>query len=181
MDNKQPNFLWDYIFTSKDNNKKFDLFSFLKEIPFFEGLTNRQLKSLSLMIHERHYQENEFLFEYGHPGAALFIIVKGDVSIEVPTDEGMTQVTNLTEKTFLGELALITNEPRTASARALVPTKSLALFRNDLAELVNSEPEIASHIYKSLSQIVGKRLIETTKMINKLKKRNENHELKKSA
>lgn len=178
---KQPHYLWDYIFSTKNDRKDFNLNRFLKDIPFFESLSKRQLKSLSQMIHERTYQENEYLFEYGHPGAALFIIVKGEVSIEVPNETGFTEVTTLHENTFLGELALITSDARTASARAKVPTKCLALFRNDLGELIKSEPEIASHIYKSLSQIVGKRLVETTKLINKLKKRAEDHEYKKSA
>ena len=47
---------------------------FLRTVLFFESLTEKQLKTLASHLHERRYEENEYLFEVNHPGAALFII-----------------------------------------------------------------------------------------------------------
>lgn len=169
-ENDEKKILWDYLKSFTPKNEESTKMDFLQSIPFFAGLTTRQIKIISTYIHERDYSEDECFFEYGQPGAALFIIRSGEVSIEIPNkDNTLTQVTTLSVGTFLGELALLDQTPRTATARALVPTKAYALFREDLSQLIEMEPEIACQIYKSLSAFVGKRLIATTKLVSRLK------------
>ena len=97
-------------------------------------------------MHEREYHENEKLFEYGNPGAALFWF-NTEISIEIPEEGSSTQVTMLSGATFLGELALLSDEVRTATARTIKKTKCLALYRNDLVALMETDPEIAGEIF----------------------------------
>src|ERR1700677_901835 len=105
---------------------------FLRTVLFFESLTEKQLKTLASHLHERRYEENEYLFEVNHPGAALFIIMRGEVAVELPDDHGeITQFAIIKPGEFLGEMALSDESPRSASARALKPTTTLALFRGD--------------------------------------------------
>ena len=59
---------------------------------------------------------------------------------------------------FLGELALLDDTPRSASARAAEKTEALAFFREDLNELVETQPAIAVKIMKDLAVIIGQRL-----------------------
>jgi len=146
-----------------------DKIKFLKRIPFFENLKKTQLEHVSQMVYERDYRENEFLFEIGQPGAALFIIQSGEISVEIPSEssEGPTQLAVLGKHSFLGELALLDESPRSASARALVPTKVFALFRKDLNHLAEIHPDISSQIYSTLSLIIGNRLKATNELIEK--------------
>ncbi len=144
---------------------------FLKTVLFFESLKEKQLKKLASYLHERRYEENEYLFEVNHPGAALFIIMRGEVAVELPDDHGeVTQFAVIKAGEFLGEMALSDESPRSASARALRPTTTLALFRGDLNQLAQVEPEIACEIYKTLSWIIGERLKATNRNINLVKK-----------
>ena len=144
---------------------------FLRTIPFFEKLSLKQLKILAQQLHERTYEENEYLFEINHPGAALFIVMKGEVAIET-THDAATAVTLATIRAgeFLGELALLDNSPRSASARAVKPTKAFALFREDLNRLAKIEPEIACEIFKCLACIIGERLKATNRHVDNAKK-----------
>jgi len=70
--------LWSFKFR-KRKSPEVNRNDFLKTIPFFEHLTEKQLKTMGQHLHERRYEENEYLFEANHPGASLFIIMRGEV------------------------------------------------------------------------------------------------------
>lgn len=178
MSNKsnKTNFFWDFIFSKDDQSEEISQIEFLKSTTFFKRLHKHQLKEVVKIMHSRTYTEGEYLFEYGNPGAALFFIQSGEVSIEIPKDGQLNQVAVLGDNTFLGELALLNSDERTASAKANKTTKCLALYRNDLIEMLASNPQIASEIYCSLAQVVGKRLVETTKTISDFKSTIESYE-----
>lgn len=175
MDNnrKKLNLFWDNLFAGDEKSEEQTRIEFLRAFPFFKNLNNRQIKRIGRILHEREYHENEKLFEYGNPGAALFLVQYGEISIEIPEEGSSTQVTMLSGATFLGELALLSDEVRTATARAIKKTKCLALYRNDLVALMETDPEIAGEIFRSLASVIGRRLIATTKLINNLKKERE--------
>jgi CRP-like cAMP-binding protein len=159
---------WGQLRRSDRENVDADKIKFLKRLPFFENLKKNQLEQVSQMVYERDYRENEFLFETGQPGAALFIVQSGEISVEIPHEsEGPTQLAVLGKHAFLGELALLDESPRSASARALVPTKVFALFRKDLAHLADTHPDISSQIYSTLALIIGNRLKATNELIEK--------------
>lgn len=164
-DNNVEKIFWGLNFRRR-KAKEVSRNDFLKNIPFFESLSNRQLTTLAQYMHERRYEENEYLFEVNHPGAALFIIVRGEVAVETSSNpETATELARLHAGEFLGELALLDQAPRSASARATKPTESYALFRQDLARLAVNYPEIACEIYKSLASIVGERLKATNRHV----------------
>lgn len=141
---------------------------FLKRNPFFENLSRGELAEVAKWVYERDYLANEYVFEMGQPGAALFIIQSGEVSIEIPKAQGeATLIALLGKAAFFGELALLNDDPRSASARAQVPTKIFALFQKDLERLSERHPEIASKIFKSLSVVLGKRLKATNEFLDK--------------
>ena len=146
---------------------------FLKSLPFFQDLATWQLKRVTEVVFERTYEENETLFEQGQPGAALFLIWDGRVAIELESTAGRspgraperTILAQLEKGHFLGELALLDESPRSATARAVVKTKTLALYRNDLKRLIGIDPATACLIYRSLATIVGDRLRTTNDLV----------------
>lgn len=160
--------LWSHL-SLKRNSSHGDrsVLGFLRKIPLFEGLSRWQLKQVSELLYSRSYEPGEYLFEAGQPGAALFLIQTGRVSVEV--DEGTQQVVfaELEPGSFIGELALLDKSPRSASARAVESTQALALLRSDLEDLIQKEPEITTHIYKALAMVVGERLKATNELVKK--------------
>jgi CRP/FNR family transcriptional regulator, cyclic AMP receptor protein len=148
-----------------------DKIKFLKKFPFFQQLNKRQLSEVAQIIYERDYRENELLFDVGQPGAALFFIHSGEVSIEIRAEDGeLHQVALLGKHSFVGEIALLDESPRSALARAAVPAKVFAFFKSDLDKLLDTEPQIAGHIYKALATMVGARLKATNELIEKKQK-----------
>lgn len=160
--------LWGKIRQVDRDQLDLDKVYFLKKNPFFETLTKSQLEQVAKLIYERDYLAGEFVFELGQPGAALFIVQSGEISIEVPSlEEEPTSIAVISKASFFGELALLNDDPRSASAKALVPSRVLALFQKDLNKLSERYPDITAQIYKALAVVVGRRLKATNEFIDK--------------
>jgi len=84
--------LWQMVGRWKRSSPELDRIQFLKTVPFFDRLSNRQLKSVSDIMFERTYDTDESIFEEGQPGAALFLILQGKVAIEICREAGTTRL-----------------------------------------------------------------------------------------
>jgi len=169
---------WGDIFTKNKEKAKLSTADFLRSIPIFEDLSRREINRHLNIIHEREFKPGEYLFKVNQPGTAMFIIADGEVEIVLPNKEGQeTILATLKPGNFLGELAMLDESPRSASARGKTHTKALAFFRSDLNRLLDIEPIIASKIYKALSLIIGMRLKATNDRLAEI----DNRKLEKSA
>jgi CRP-like cAMP-binding protein len=157
--------LWQMLGRWKRSSPELDRIQFLKTVPFFDRLSNRQLKSVSDIMFERTYETDEAIFEEGQPGAALFLILHGKVAIEICREASTTRLAVLESGAFFGEMALLDETPRSANARALEKTQTLALYRNDLNDLVGRDAKTASQIYRSLAGMIGDRLRLTNELV----------------
>ncbi len=138
---------------------------FLKKTPFFDELSNRELKKVSGIMFERTYDAGELIFEEGQPGAALFLVFTGRVVIELCREENTMVLATLEEGAFFGEMALLNEAPRSADARAIEPTRTLALYRNDLNDLIQRDPAAACQIYRAIASMVSDRLRLTNELV----------------
>src|SRR5262250_3888299 len=157
--------LWETLERWKRSSPELDRIQFLKTVPFFNQLSNRQLKGVSDIMFERTYDVDELIFEEGQPGAALFLILDGKVAVEVFRETSTTRLAVLQKGTFFGEMALLDETPRSATARALEPTRTLALYRNDLNGLVQRDAKTACQIYRSLAGMIADRLRLTNELV----------------
>jgi cAMP-binding proteins - catabolite gene activator and regulatory subunit of cAMP-dependent protein kinases len=157
--------LWETLGRWKRSSPELDRIQFLKTVPFFDRLSNRQLKTVSDIMFERTYHADELIFEEGQPGAALFLILDGKIAIEICRESNTTRLAVLESGAFFGEMALLDDSPRSANARALERTRSLALYRNDLNDLVHRDAKTACQIYRSLAGMIGDRLRLTNELV----------------
>ncbi|HMN69507.1 MAG TPA: cyclic nucleotide-binding domain-containing protein [Bdellovibrionales bacterium] len=157
--------LWETLKRWKHSSPEMDRIQFLKTVPFFNELSMWQLKKVSEIVFERSYEADEMIFEQGQPGAAIFLVIQGQVAVEIFHDQADTTLAVLERGSFFGEMALLDESPRSASARAIEPTKTLALYRNDLTRLIQTDPQTACHIYRALARIVGDRLRGTNELV----------------
>jgi CRP/FNR family transcriptional regulator, cyclic AMP receptor protein len=157
--------LWETLGRWKHTSPDLDRVQFLKTVPFFDRLSNRQLKTVSDTMFERTYDADESIFEEGQPGAALFLILDGKVAIEISRETSTTRLAVLEKGAFFGEMALLDDTPRSASARALERTRALALYRNDLNGLMHRHARTACQIYRSLATMIADRLRSTNELV----------------
>src|SRR5881397_3463496 len=88
--------LWETLGRWKRSSPELDRIQFLKTVPFFDRLSNRQLKRVF-----------DIIFEEGQPGAALFLILNGKIAIEISRDTRTTRLAVLERGAFFGEMALL--------------------------------------------------------------------------
>jgi CRP/FNR family cyclic AMP-dependent transcriptional regulator len=124
----------------------------LTRLPLFAGLPAGALDEVVPHIRTRAYARGTIIFHKDDPGSLLYGILKGAVSIALPSSDGKDLVLSiLCAGDFFGELSLIDGEPRSATATAVEDdTQTLILPRDDFLDLVRRQPQIAIHIMELL-------------------------------
>jgi CRP/FNR family transcriptional regulator, cyclic AMP receptor protein len=142
--------------STKKKKKAGDIKELLRSIPLFEQLTDRELTGVERILHERIYKPDEEIFREGEPGVAMFIIRSGSVFIRIGKS-GRT-LAELHDGEFFGELALLDDSPRSASAIAKSESKILAFSQPDLFSVMERNPRLGLKIILALARIIGERL-----------------------
>ena len=136
------------------DNKKFDpVLKALEEVPVFENLLEKELKNIAQLTHERDYQLNEYVFKKYAPAEGMYVILDGEIEIKDP--ESGNIFANLTSGDFFGELALLDEEPRSASAICNKPTRLIGFLMTDLLTLIKRHPTLGNKILLNLSRVLG--------------------------
>jgi hypothetical protein len=127
---------------------------FLKEVPFFQGMTVSQLEVLANVCEEELFGADARIFNQGDPGGALYVVVNGRVGIEREgTRKGsVVRLSNLEAHSYFGEMTLFDNSPRSATAIALQDTLTLRLRREPLIALSRQYPDLSLELINVLSQ-----------------------------
>jgi CRP-like cAMP-binding protein len=150
---------WTNLFKSPTESE--DLETLLRSMPPFEDVRKKSLGHLMELMHNRVYQQGEYLFYQGDPGVCLFIIREGEVKIEFKKDDTSFELVTLTRGDFFGEMALLEDDVRSASAIALTEVQANVIFRPDLNEFVERNPKEGIKILRGMAKILATRLRET--------------------
>ena len=138
---------------------------FLKRIPIFSNIHGEGLKRIADIAQEKVFEAGRMIFHENEMGDVLYIIKTGAVQIYKMLGSGQEKtLAMLHEQAFFGEMSLLDDSPRSASARAAEDSTLLAVDKESFKEVVNEYPEIAFEIFKVFSQ----RLREANKEIQSL-------------
>lgn len=123
----------------------------LKKVPLFASLSEADLQNLASLLRWKGIGKGEILFRQGDEGTALYIIMQGRIKISLSRRMEKMTLAILGQGEFLGEMALLDGQPRSADAVALEDSHLYALNRKDfLSFLINNEHAVRA-ILNSLS------------------------------
>jgi CRP-like cAMP-binding protein len=170
------NTLWDNIFKKAAQER--DITRILSENVLFRDLTAKELHFVEQIVHERHYRKGEYVFQQGEVGVGMYILARGSVDISLYDSQPLLGdqakqvfVTKLEAGDFFGELSLVEeNGRRSASAIASDDSALIGFFKPDLMEILDRSPATGIKIIFRLSEVLGRRLKETTEKISQLKR-----------
>jgi CRP/FNR family cyclic AMP-dependent transcriptional regulator len=132
---------------------------FLRGVLLFKEIPDREMGGLVQALFEKTYQEGETLFEEGDIGRALFIVETGSVELLKRGHDGTWQSLAVAQPgDFFGEMALLEELPRSASARALEESKVHLLYKAKLDALLLSRPRVAVPVLRRLAQLLSARV-----------------------
>lgn len=159
------NKLWENIFKSRQK-KKDEIDDILMKIPVFQDLKPNALKKIKCILHQREYKTNEIIFSQGDVGLGMYIIERG--SVEIVCDPERHILAELRDGDFFGELALLDDSPRSASAITKTPCRMLCFFKPELLDLMDRDPKLGSRILFKLAWTIGERLKITNQQVKEL-------------
>jgi CRP-like cAMP-binding protein len=136
---------------------------FLKSVPMFQSLNERQVKHICRRFIERKYDKDDVIVTQGHVGVGLFIIVSGSAEVVKQQAGGTkTVVTTFGPTDFFGELSLIDEAPRVATVVATSATDCLVLSRLDFLAVLEEDVEIPIMIMRELVNRLRKTMDRVT-------------------
>jgi CRP/FNR family transcriptional regulator len=130
----------------------------LRRVRLLTDLSDEVLGLLATRAREIEVPEGKTIFSQGEKGDALYIVRDGRVRIDVEVDihdaePATLSLVSIRPPEDFGSLALIDHEPRSASAVAETDVRLLALYRDDVEELL-TQPEPARAMLRALTAVV---------------------------
>ncbi|MBT4815702.1 MAG: cyclic nucleotide-binding domain-containing protein [Lentisphaerae bacterium] len=137
----------------------------LKELKIFAGLSDEELAIVSAGMARREHKAGYTVFREGELGDAVYIVASGlvDVSTRIAGDVEKNLLTLRTGGVF-GELALLTGDPRSATATTKSDCVLLSLTRDAFSALCEEHGAMGQTLLSHLVSVVAKRLNITTEL-----------------
>lgn len=145
----------------------------LSQVSLFALLDDQERAVLAERVETVTFKEGESIFSVGDPGDSMYIVTSGEVHLSVKTKTGEEMfLESPGPGEFFGEISLLDQGPRTASARAKVETVAIEIDRGDLDELIRIRPAAAMDMLAA----TGRRLRHNAMIIRNAATRNANEE-----
>lgn len=96
------------------------------------------------------FDTNDIVFAWGDPGDSAFVIEEGCVEVLGGLAPNQKRIALLTEGAMFGEIALLDRQPRTASVRALVPTRLIRIDRTHVDEMLTRSDPVVQYLVRLL-------------------------------
>lgn len=112
----------------------------LRQVPLFDGMSDEDLQRICREVEEVHLDPGDMLFSEGDMGDCAYFITDGDVEILKATARRDTLLAVRHAGDVIGEMALLQEEPRNATARARTAVDVLSIPKAALDEVLDTSP-----------------------------------------
>ena len=122
----------------------------LRRVPLFAALSGRDLQEFGTLADEVDVLDGRVLTRQGETGAEFFVVLDGAVEVDV----NGSVVSTLGKGDFLGEIALVDGKPRTATTRAVGPTRLMVIGHRQFHQLMDDFPTVKTCVLEALAERV---------------------------
>jgi serine phosphatase RsbU (regulator of sigma subunit)/anti-sigma regulatory factor (Ser/Thr protein kinase) len=141
----------------------------LRSLPLFQVVPEAILAELAPRLAECRLAAGEILFHQGDPGNECFVILSGAVEVITFVNGTELRLEVFHAGQIIGEMSLIDQSPRSATVRAIEPSRLVALNEAVFATLIGSSPALAMTMLRS---IVSRVRNTNQRMIHDLERKN---------
>lgn len=145
---------WDGVLSDEEAVEAHARMEMLRTMPLFRHLTYKEQTAVLSIATTQAFEVDDEIVSEGDHGDDLFIVVKGRVMIE----KSGVQIAEVQTGGHFGEMGLVDNAPRSATVRAIEPTRAMVIPRGDLMTLMKREPVLAVKMLWSFLQVLSDRL-----------------------
>jgi CRP-like cAMP-binding protein len=123
----------------------------ISRIPLFEACSQAELARVATITVQTDVPAGELLTREGESGDDFFILVKGSADVL----KGKRKIATLRSGDFAGEIALLSDAPRTATVRTTSPATTLRASRKGFWALLDTSPKIQRKVMKALADRIA--------------------------
>lgn len=127
---------------------KVDLIS---RVPLFATCSRKELRLIANLADQVDWREGKTVIQEGRAGSEFFLLIEGTVSVSRDGE----RLRDLAAGEWVGEIALVSNVPRTATVVTTSPVRALVLTRGGFLQLVADNPTIAAKVLALLGERVS--------------------------
>jgi CRP/FNR family transcriptional regulator, cyclic AMP receptor protein len=120
----------------------------IRRVPLFANCSKRELVQIAQLADEIDLRKEKVLIREGERGREFFVLLEGEVEV---TKDGR-HVNTLGSGEFFGEIALVSDSPRTATVVASSPVRALVITDRAFRRLLNESPEIQRKVLVALAE-----------------------------
>lgn len=122
----------------------------LRRVPLFSGLSPSDLKQVAAITGEHYFVDGEVICRQGDPGDEMYIIVSGEVQVVSETEAGRVELARRTSGEYVGEMAILSQEPRMASLIARGDVRLLCIEQRPFESILRERPETSLAVMRVL-------------------------------
>ncbi len=123
----------------------------LKRVPLFSRCSKKELGEIAQITDEIDLPEGRVLTKEGASGREFFVLVEGNADVR----RKRRKVGTLGPGDFLGEIALITKTPRTATVKTTSPVRALVVSEQNFRRLLERAPQVQIKVLEALAERVA--------------------------
>ena len=150
---KQDIFLGKMPKRQKSWNNKEDRMDLLSHIALFQDFSSDLLEAITNSFHLKELNPEDILINQGDDGESLFVLVEGLLEVSIQVEGEKRHLTFLRPGSFLGEMALLTGEKRSADVTSSTESLVGELTKESIMSLATENPEVL----KKMTAVVAKR------------------------
>lgn len=119
----------------------------IRGVPLFSELGRKQLEEVASIADEIDLKPGTDLTIEGTPGRQFFVLIEGEATVT----QGDREINRMGPGDFFGEIALVKDEPRTASVVAETPVRTLVITARSFRTLLDRSPEIEGKVMSAVN------------------------------
>jgi CRP/FNR family cyclic AMP-dependent transcriptional regulator len=123
----------------------------LKKVPLFARCSKKELGEIAQIADEIDLPEGKVLTKEGASGREFFVLLEGDAEVR----RKRRKVGTLGAGDFLGEIALVTKTPRTATVKTTSPVRALVVSEQNFRRLLTRAPQVQIKVLEALAERVA--------------------------
>jgi CRP/FNR family transcriptional regulator, cyclic AMP receptor protein len=123
----------------------------IKGVPLFAECSRKDLSEIAGIADEIDLREGKELTTEGRPGREFFVLIEGEADVK----KGSRRVNTLGPGDFFGEIALVTQRPRTATVVTTAPVRALVVTDRSFRSLLEHQPAIQGKVMSALAARLG--------------------------
>ena len=127
----------------------------VRRIPIFRGFAPEQTDRMLEVCEKRSIRKGEHLFREGDTSAEMYILLTGHLRVTTSTG---AEIASIWEMGLVGEMGVLTDQPRSASVVAGEQSELLCIKSECLKNLIDSDKDMGYKIYQNVTYLLCDRL-----------------------